>query len=152
MFQKILVPLDGSPYSEAILEPVTKMAAGTKATVVLLRVGQPPKEVIVEQGRVIPLDEQVGWLEAEFDRYLGEKSRQLKGQGVTVETATAYGLPEEEIVRYAEEQNVDVIVVASHGRLCIGPVCFSGDADKITTHSTRPVLLVKIPEGAVAKA
>ncbi|MDO8691116.1 MAG: universal stress protein [Dehalococcoidia bacterium] len=152
MFQKILVPLDGTPYSEAVLQPVTRMAAGTKATVVLLRVGEPPKEVIVEQGRVIPLDEQIGWSEAEFERYLGEKAKQLRSQGVTVDTATAYGLPEEEIVRYAEEQNVDVIVVASHGKLCIGPVCFSHDADKITTHSTKPVLLVKIPEGAVAKA
>ncbi len=151
MFQKILVPLDGSPYSEAVLEPVTKMAAGTKATVVLLRVGEPPKDVIIEQGRVIPLDEQVGWMEVEFESYLTEKSRQLKSQGVVVETATAYGLPEEEIVQYAEDQNVDVIVIASHGRLCIGPVCFSDGADKITTHSTRPVLLVKIPEGSVAK-
>ncbi len=149
MFQRILVPLDGSPYSEAILDHVVKMAAGSGATVVLLRVGQPPKEVIVEQGRVIPLDEQVGWLETEFSRYLAQKADLLRRQGGTVETATAYGAPEEEILRYAEEQNADVIVVASHGKLCIGPVCFSDHADKITTHSTRPVLLVKIPEGAV---
>ncbi len=152
MFGKILVPLDGSPYSEAVLGPVAKMAGGTRATVVLLRVGQAPKDVIVEQGRVIPLDEQVGWLETEFGRYLAQKAEQLKAQGVTVETATAYGMPEEEIVRFAEEQGADVIVVASHGKLCIGPVCFSDDADKIATHSTKPVLLVKIPEGAVAPA
>lgn len=152
MFGRILVPLDGSPYSEAVLGPVARMAGGTRATVVLLRVGQAPKDVIVEQGRVIPLDEQVGWMESEFSRYLAQKAEQLKGMGVTVETATAYGAPEEEIVRFAEEQDADVIVVASHGKLCIGPVCFSDDADKITTHSTRPVLLVKIPEGSVPQA
>ncbi len=152
MFGRILVPLDGSPYSEAVLGPVTRMASGTRATVVLLRVGQAPKDVIVEQGRVIPLDEQVSWLETEFGRYLSEKAEKLESLGVKVETATAYGSPEEEILRFAEEQDVDVIVVASHGKLCIGPVCFSDDADKITTHSTKPVLLVKIPEGSVVQA
>lgn len=150
MFQKILVPLDGSPYTEAVLEPVARMAAGTSAKVVLLRAGRMPKDIIVEHGRVIPLDEQMGWLETEFGHYLAEKAGQLRARGVHVETDTAYGEPEEEIVRYAEEQGVDVIVVASHGKVCIGPVCFSDEADKIATHSTRPVLLVKIPEGAVA--
>lgn len=150
MLRKILVPLDGSPYSEAVLERVIGMAAGTQATVILLRVGQAPRDVIVDQGRVIPLDEQVSWLETEFGRYLTEKADYLKSQGVNVETATAYGAPEEEIVRYADDRDVDIVVVASHGKLCIGPVCFSDEADKIVTHSSKPVLLVKIPEGAVS--
>ena len=152
MFKKILVPLDGSPYSEAVLEPVARMAGGTNAGVILLRVARLPKDVIVEHGRVIPLDEQMGWLESEFSRYLAEKAEQLRARAVNVVTATAYGEPEEAILSYADEQDVDVIVVASHGKVCIGPVCFSDEADKIVTHSTRPVLLVKIPEGAVTAA
>lgn len=152
MFQKILVPLDGGPFSEAVLDPVARMAAGTNAGVILLRVGHLPKDVIVEHGRVIPLDEQVGWMESEFSRYLSEKSQGLRAKGVNVTTAVAYGEPVEAILQYAEEQNVDVILVASHGKVCIGPVCFSDEADKIVTHSTRPVLLIKIPEGAVAAA
>ena len=150
MFKKILVPLDGGPFSEAVLDPVTQMAAGTQANVILLRVGHLPKDVIVEHGRVIPLDEQLGWLESEYGRYLSEKAEKLKAKGVNVSTAVAYGEPEDAIVRYADEQNVDVIAVASHGKVCIGPVCFSDGADKIVTHSTKSVLLVKIPEGAVA--
>lgn len=152
MFRKILVPLDGRPYSEAVLEPVARMASGTTATVTLLVVGNAPKDVIIERGRVISLDEQLTWQEAEYGRYLAEKRKGLAAAGVAVETATAYGEPVTEILRYADQQNVDVIVVASHGKLCIGPVCFSDQADNIVTHSNKPVLLVKIPEGAVGEA
>lgn len=152
MFKKILVPLDGKPYSEAVLDHVAKMAGGTSAAVILLRVGHLPKDVIVEQGRVIPLDEQMSWLETEFAHYLSEKAAKLSAKGVNVKTDTTYGEPDSTIIAYAEEQDVDVIVVASHGKLCIGPVCFSDEADKIVTHSTRPVLLIKIPEGAVMGA
>lgn len=149
MFNKILVPLDGSAYTEAVLEYAERLAQGCGAQLVLLRVGEAPHDILVESGRTIPVDEQMGWLTSEYGRYLDDKASALRSKGLRVETVIRFGKPEGEIIQYAEDAAVDVIAVASHGRLCVGPVCFSDEADNILRQATRPVLLVKIPEGKI---
>ncbi|MDO8674268.1 MAG: universal stress protein, partial [Dehalococcoidia bacterium] len=87
MMQKILVPLDGSDFAEGIIDEVAELAAGGRAEVVLFQVGTLPQELVVDNGRTIYLDEQLGWVESGIKDYLRMVERRLKARGLRVESA-----------------------------------------------------------------
>lgn len=69
------------------------------------------------------------------------------GAGLKVVTAVRIGAPTEEIVRYAAEQGVDLIVVGTHGRTGVTRALLGSVAENVTRHAPCPVLTV--PHGAV---
>lgn len=143
MRQKILVPLDGSDFAEAILEEVEELAAGGQAEVILFRVGPWPREVMVEGGRVIYLDEQLSWAESEMVDYLKAVERRLGALGREVRSAVAFGDPASEILRYAGENGVSLIAMATHARRGLESLWRSSVARRVYQGSTVPVLLKK---------
>jgi nucleotide-binding universal stress UspA family protein len=146
MYQKILVPLDGSKLAECVVEHVKAIATGCRVpTVVLLRVVQ-PNDVLPE---FLPdkaaLDH---YLEAEekskdeVKNYLSETAKMLKAKGTTVETHISEGLPADEILNYAEEKGVDLIIMSTHGRSGVSRWFFGSVADRVVRQSLIPVLTV----------
>lgn len=53
------------------------------------------------------------------------------------------GIAEEEIVRFAKEENIDLIIMATHGRSGLSHVFMGSVAEKVIQHSSVPVLTVK---------
>ncbi|OGO16646.1 MAG: hypothetical protein A2Z02_01390 [Chloroflexi bacterium RBG_16_48_7] len=145
MYNKILVPLDGSDLSECSLPHVKEIAVGCKAAkVILLRIMEPfylSGAVLAELGEteVKSLTEK----SREYAmNYMAEKAKMLENAGVKVETAILTGNAANSILDYASKQKVDLIIMSTHGSSGIVRFMVGSVADKIIRHSVAPVLLV----------
>ena len=151
MFQKILVPLDGSKLAECALPYAEELAKGCNTEeVVLVSVterikGYRPIEDpsgALEQ-RLIP--EAVGKKERQAQRYLGKIAKALEAKGIRARTEVLLGNPAEEIAIFAKYNSADVIVMSSHGRSGPSRWTHGSVADKIFRASCVPVLMVRAP-------
>jgi nucleotide-binding universal stress UspA family protein len=149
MYQKILVPLDGSELSECSLEHVKAVASGCRVTeTVLLRVVEP-----LSAETVAKLAQAGGDVlrEAELDvqnkagKYLDKIKDSLKKDGLAVKVVVVDGRPAEEILDYTKDNKIDLIVMASHGNSGISRWFFGSVAQKVLQHSPVPVLMVSPP-------
>jgi nucleotide-binding universal stress UspA family protein len=143
-FQRILVPLDGSPLAEAILPHAVEMARRYQATLLLLRV----TEAHTFPG-VDPVDAQVRVV-AEAEAYLAEVERSLAAAGVAVDCAVRYGHATEEIIDHAERRKADLIAMSTHGRTGLPRAALGSVAETVLRASSVPLLL--LPMTARAKA
>jgi nucleotide-binding universal stress UspA family protein len=136
--ERILVPLDGSPLAEAVLERVRELARGPSSAIVLLRV----TEAHVLPG-MDPTDAQVRVVR-EAEDYLASTAQRLREQGVTqVETSVWYGAPAESIVEAARVRNADLIAMSSHGRSGLGRLILGSVAEAVLRSTDTPILLLR---------
>jgi nucleotide-binding universal stress UspA family protein len=113
--QTILVPLDGSRASEAVLPTARALARGRGARVRLLRVVPPVEAVHDDYDHVIAyLDQEAANAEAEALDYLRGLQRGL--DGFDVDTVVRFGDPAAEILHEAEAQDVALIAMAARRR------------------------------------
>jgi nucleotide-binding universal stress UspA family protein len=141
MYDRILVPLDGSDLARAILPRVTEMAGAHKSEVVLLRVlpgsGTLPETAAKERQKA--------------EEHLVAAEQELLNEGVNVRHTIRHGSdPAAEIVDYAEVNEVDLIAMSTHGRGGIGRWVFGSVAAKVLEGTTKPILLVRAPGAHVA--
>lgn len=151
--RRILVPLDGSPLSEAALLPATRMARALDAALVLVRVSGP--EVMVGSPYASAAAEDAG--ESEGDRnggsdaeptraaraYLSAVAERLRGDGVEVGgMEVREGAPAATILHLAREQ-ADVVAMATHGRGGVRRWLLGSVSDKVVRGADVPVLLVR---------
>ena len=145
MYNKILVPLDGSDLSECSLPHVQEIALGCKtAKVILLRVIEPfylSGTVLAELG-----DTEVKSLRDKSRtfavKYLEDTAKKLENAGIKVETAIIEGNAANAILDYASKQKVDLLIMSTHGSSGVVRFMVGSVADKIIRHSSAPVLLV----------
>ena len=145
MYQKALVPLDGSPLAECVLSHIKNLAKeGFVKEITLLNVvkfdipwgGEYPERIDLNAIRE-PLF-------AASRKYLGEVSSRLTSEGIKVKTESREGnRPADTITDYARENGMDAIVIATHGytgmkRLLLGSVAFG-----VLHQSSVPVLLIR---------
>jgi nucleotide-binding universal stress UspA family protein len=145
MYRKILVPLDGSELAECSLEHVRAIASGCNVPdVVLLTVLEPVSGVTGLTARMP--DEWLRNVEKEqktgIENYLAKVAAWLKKAGLTVTAVTLRGNAADEILDYAAKNNVDLIVICTHGRTGIARWAFGSVADRVVRHSHIPVLIV----------
>jgi nucleotide-binding universal stress UspA family protein len=145
MFKKILVPLDGSEIAAKILPKVAELAKTFKAKVTLFHacyagVGMLTGEA--SPGTIKAAESQ----EKKFcDTFLAKAGKDLKAQGLEVNWACQDGVPEREIIGYAQDKGYDLIAMGTHGA---GEVAwYMGHvADRVAAHATVPVLLFRTLE------
>mgnify|MGYP001317691643 CR=1 FL=1 len=145
MYQKALVPLDGSPLAECVLSHVKDLAKeGFVKEITLLNVvkfdipwgGEYPERIDLNAIRE-PLF-------AASRKYLAEVESRLVSEGIKVKTESREGnRPADTITDYARENGMDAIVIATHGytgmkRLLLGSVAFG-----VLHQSSVPVLLIR---------
>ena len=159
MYDKILVPLDGSPLSENSLKHVANLVVGCRASqVVVLRVVEQPPLLLIEFGSQGQDNEIYKNRQKELqqtreaaEKYLAKVSEKLKTQGINVQSAMVEAeqgqSAAEVIMKYAENNNIDLIVMSTHGRSGITRWAFGSVTDKVVRHSRVPVLSIA-PEGA----
>ncbi|MBX7212858.1 MAG: universal stress protein [Thermoflexales bacterium] len=142
MYQRILVPLDGSEFAELALDAARAVALPCPAEIILMRVaGHPVTHFYVEATDIIalPTDDSVEHCAA----YLAEKVRALAAEGITARFQVGQGMAADEILRQAELNSVNLIVIATHGRSGFGRWRLGSVADRVTQGSRVPVLLVR---------
>ena len=146
MYNKILVPLDGSKLAESILKHVREIVTGCHASeVVLLRiVEQAETGTPYSWGGVISA-EQVTTLgkrvRTEAKTYIRKVAEKLKKEGMAVKTHIVRGAPANIILDYAQKNQVDLIIMSTHGRSGISRWAFGSVTDKVIRNSPVPVLL-----------
>jgi len=147
MYQKILVPLDGSELAECVLPHVELLARGCQAkSLVFIRVVEPLRQVAGDY--VLDLD-QVKKFESESklaaEAYLKKISAKADLAGALVKTEVLSGPPAEILADYAAKNQVDMIVIATHGRSGVSRWVWGSVADRILRSACVPVLMVRAP-------
>ena len=143
--KQILVPTDLSDYSRNALTYATELASTYGATLHLLHV--------VDSHWVGPTGaaEFPGQIADFMQRFQEEGEREVQEMkeaigGIHVETAVVLGIPHVEIVRYARQRKVDVIVLTTHGRTGLSHALIGSVAEKVVQMAPCPVLSIKHPE------
>jgi nucleotide-binding universal stress UspA family protein len=142
MYQRILVPLDGSKRAEAIMPHVEDLAQCYQAKVVLLQVIE-PRPLLIDGTYAVPdLVEHEQRLKT-AESYLLALQGELRQKGIEVKTHVAQGPVVTEIIDTAERENADLIAMASHGRTGLARVFYGSVAAGILHRIDRPLLLVR---------
>jgi nucleotide-binding universal stress UspA family protein len=139
MFERILVPLDGSSLAECVLSHVIALATTRDASVTLLRVLEKQREA-ERAAFVSPLDVHLDNVIAQA--YLTEMAERLSQAGVLVGTAISSGSAAVQIVAYAQQNEIDLIVMSSHGRNGLSSWNMSSVAQKVSARAHRSVMVV----------
>jgi nucleotide-binding universal stress UspA family protein len=146
MYNKILVPLDGSEFSECSLQHVKAIAMGCQVPeVVLLRVVEPlsSKELsALAEIRRPPIEEIEAEKKSEATDYISRTVQQFNTEGVLAKGEVITGRAGETILDYTEKNKVDLIIMSTHGKSGITRWAFGSVADRVVRHSTVPVLTV----------
>ena len=153
MFERILVPLDGSDLAEQALPIAQELALKFNSTVTLLRAttseAEALRETISEPTLAmpeVPIAVAKNMADAEHagaSAYLEQAAAKLSGSGVKVATRVLEGSPEWAIFSTIDETNASVVVMASHGRGGLGRLIYGSVADKVLRECSVPVLLVR---------
>jgi nucleotide-binding universal stress UspA family protein len=156
MYKKILVPLDGSERAESILAHVRALARDVAdpetrtREVVLLQVFELPHITSLSRGAgeefasLLPLEpaelqERVAAARA----YLAGQTAALTSSGLYARYRVAFGPVAATILQVAEEENADLVAMASHGRSGMPGVYYGSVAAAILQRIDRPLLIVR---------
>jgi universal stress protein A len=144
---RILVPTDFSTHSRNALRYAAAFADRFGAELHLLHVVQDlalfvPDTVAVSPVAAPPLDRLTAAVREALLREVRESG--LEGRAVCLEVRE--GTPFEEIVRYAREKAVDLIVLGTHGRTGLAHVLLGSVSEKVVRKAPCPVLTVRHPE------
>lgn len=138
MYSRIMVPLENSPYDEAILQHVRGLARLTGASVVLIHVADGFAARNAKQLNLRPSEEMRLDLE-----YLEKQTELLKLDGIDADSVLAGGDPSQEIADAAEREKCDLIAMSTHGHRWLKDFLYGSVANELR-HITRiPVLLVR---------
>lgn len=152
--RKILVPLDGSDIAEQVLPYAESLARETGSTLYLVNVvtpnaggagtamAAPPAAYAGAAGA-----EAAQWVREEqvekAETYIHEMGSRLASRGLHVHPEVREGVAADEILFAAEEHDVDMIAISTHGRTGLGRTFFGSVADETLRESGRPVMVIK---------
>ena len=136
MFERIVIPLDGSELAESILVQVSKILRRKDAEILLLRVVTLPPSTDADLGE--PLDR----LWSRATEYLHGVSERLSSEGVRVRCKAVEGFPANEILKTAEVEKATFIAMSTHGRTGLSRWVFGSVTEKVLRASSIPVLAV----------
>jgi nucleotide-binding universal stress UspA family protein len=152
MYQKVLAPLDGSELAECTLRHVQAIATACNIPeVIILKVVEPLSSTVVsayaEAGSAGAdmLNKAEEQTKVEAQNYIDKVSQRLKSAGIQVKAEVIEGNAAEVILDYARDNQVDLIVMSTHGRSGISRFAFGSVADKVVRHALAPVLTISPP-------
>ena len=152
MYNKILVPLDGFELAECILDHVRTIVTGCQVSEVVLLTAVEVYEkglpsttwggvISAEQGAELAVVSI-----AKAKNYLTQVANRLKEEGMSVQPVVIQCKVAEGILDYAVNNQVDLIMMSTHGRSGPSRWALGSVADRVIRHSLIPVLIVS-PKG-----
>jgi nucleotide-binding universal stress UspA family protein len=143
--KKILVPIDFSDYSKTALKYSANYAKQFGADLILIYVVEPI---------IYPPDFSMGQLalpnvNLELDKRASEELQKLAqneiDKSIKVKTLVKTGKPFVEIIDVAQNEDVDLIIIATHGHSGMEHILFGSTADKVVRKAPCPVLTIREP-------
>jgi nucleotide-binding universal stress UspA family protein len=142
MYDHIVLPTDGSPEMDAVVDHAGELARAHNATIHVL--------YVVDSGAFTGLPAETSFdrlermLKEDGERALSATVEQL-GPDVTVEQELLEGSPAAEIVDFAGDHG-DVVVMGTHGRGGLNRLLLGSVAERVVRRCPRPVLTVRVSE------
>ena len=147
MYTRILVPLEHSPYDDAILAHVRPLARLCGASLLLLHVADGWAARNLSQLKLQDSEEM------RRDRaYLERVCAALVAEGLAADAVLGCGDPAAEILAAAERERCDLIAMATHGHRFLADLVYGSVAESVRHRSGIPVLLVRGERRARARA
>jgi len=145
MYERILIPLDGSRRAEAVLPHVEALARRFDSVLLLLHVVDIPSFVVGIMGAAdMALHQQeLQQREGEGRAYLAGVRGTFKEKGVKARLLMRMGPVVEAIIETARSEEADLIALTSHGRSGLSRVFYGGVAAGVLNKVDRPILLVR---------
>jgi len=141
------VPIDFSQHSKKTVDYAVRFATRYKAIIRLLHVFQVPDYAVTQyehrQRGSDDLRNQVDVAEEIARENLSAYEAELLGRGVETQAILRVGYPFEEIVLMANDPEIDLVIIGSHGRSRITRLLMGSTAERVVEHAPCPVLVVK---------
>jgi nucleotide-binding universal stress UspA family protein len=138
MYRKILVTLENSRTDEAILSHIEPLARLMNSELVLVHVADGWVARNLNQLNLADSDEM-----REDRAYLEKVRARFVGLGIPAQAVLLAGDPVDGIVRLAQEANVDLIAMSTHGHRFLGDLIYGSTASRVRHMVRIPVLLVR---------
>jgi nucleotide-binding universal stress UspA family protein len=140
MFQRILIPLDGSSLAECVLPHAVAVARPNNAEIMLLRVLD-PVGAATRPRHVDPLDWQIR--KAEAESYLKGLAARFEAAGIKAEMVVLEGNAAESVIESAQAHEVNLIILSSHGQSGISGWNVSSVVQKVIMRARTSVMIVR---------
>ena len=146
MYKRILVPLDGSPVAECVI-PHVKAIAKTKDTEVELIGVTEPVDLPARWEYHALSEDDIKQIDSDtrkdLHNYLDTIRKQLVTSRIKARSTVLSGKAADSLISYAENNDIDLIIMATHGRSGINRWFWGSVAEKVLRAVKIPVLLVK---------
>ena len=148
MYQKIMVPLDGSELAECVLPHVEAFISQCQIrTIVFVRVLEAITPAVAGEYaiNVEELENREASRKAAAEEYLTQVVGRISPGGTTLEKEVLAGRVADRLAEFAENNDVDLILMATHGRSGVSRWVRGSVADRILRSASVPVLMVRAP-------
>ena len=149
MYNKILAPPDGSKRAEAILPHAQEMANRYGAEIILLRIEE--LHVMLGWSEVVDLEkcrDKFDTRKKASESYLSRLKTEFRDKGIQADARVVHGPVVKSISTAAEEMDVDIIVMASHGLSGLPRTFYDGVTAGVLQKIDRPLLIIRFKKGA----
>lgn len=144
MYKRILFPTDGSDITAKALQQAIGLAKLTGATLQVLSVKEPFPYSAISEMQPVPPQEFYDAQEKVAGGRVKAALAAAEAAGIAAQGETVEALhPWEAILDQAKLHNCDLLVMASHGRRGVSALLLGSETQKVLTHSTLPVLVVR---------
>jgi nucleotide-binding universal stress UspA family protein len=154
--RRILIPLDGSPLAEQILEPAIELGRLMDAEYTLLQVVVPPFVLMPPTSAVVvePEAEADGGVGPHAsEQYLAKVAARLREEGHRVKAVVeTYPNAAQAVLDYAKQNEIDLIAMSTHGRTGFSRIALGSVSDKVLRGADVPVLLRRVRKAEVRGA
>ena len=140
MLEHILLPLDGSLLAERVLPHAVTLSKAFDSQLTLLRVIYQPEEAN-QHGIINPMDWQMRKSEAEA--YLTSVQNRLDEIGKESDIQILEGRPAEQIIEFAKDKDVDLIILSSHGKSGPSAWNINSTVQKVLLRAFMPVMIIR---------
>ena len=141
MLNKILVAFDGSQQSYKAFDfalDMSRLCPGAAPEIIVISVAQPPEPIdIVEMDAVIDSATQ------HYEQLFKELQNKAKERNIEIKSEVVVGHPADQIVRYAKENNADIILVGQKGKSKIESWLLGSVSKRVATYAPCSVTIVK---------
>jgi len=144
MFKRILIPTDGSDITAKAADAAIRLAKSLGAQVYTISVKEPFPYSAISEMQPTPPQEFYDAQERSANNRVQAVRDACAAAGVPCEAHTVEALhPWEAIIEHAQRTDCDLMVMASHGRRGVTALLLGSETQKVLTHSTIPVLVVR---------
>ena len=147
-YKKIVVPIDGSGWSERAISHAVDIAHHNNSELILLHVFKPPANEYLGELALAHQEDQLQQLREEAKQHLMALRNQIRSEKITVRVQFIEGTGVASIIcDYINNEGVDLVVMSSHGRTGISRWLFGSVAQKVMQGVDVPVMIIRPDKG-----